>query len=337
MHKTIRERYNESILQEAMRRYDIRPGSIRLLDGFESFIYEFSRHDGEFILRIGHTHRNSEAFVRGEVDWINYLVENGVSAAGAVASARGNLVESIADGRDGAFLATSFVKARGRSPWSVRTSPAFKDNYGRLVGRMHALAKAYIPRDPLAARPQWDHPRIADGGTNIPLSLPVVRRHYFEYLERRRALPRDRDSFGLIHEDAHMGNMFIDENGTITLFDFDDCNYSWFVNDIAIVLFYRITGEPDPAGVTAEFLPRFLAGYALENTLDSTWLAMIPMFLKVREIELFGVLHRSFDDPEAVDDPWIKGFMTGRRERIEADMPFVDFDFGSLALLPAAG
>jgi amicoumacin kinase len=161
--------------------------------------------------------------------------------------------------------------------------------------------------------------------------LSLARQRYQEYFERRLALPRDRDSFGMIHEDAHMGNMFVDENGRITLFDFDDCNYSWFANDIAIVLFYMITGEEDPAGLTARFMPPFLTGYAHQNKLDPSWLETIPLFLKVREIELFGVLHRSFDNPEEVDNAWIKSFMEDRRSRIEADTPYVDFNFTQVA------
>ena len=33
-------------------------------------------------------------------------------------------------------------------------------------------------------------------------------------------------------------NFFVDEAGQITLFDFDDCAHNWFINDVAIVLFY---------------------------------------------------------------------------------------------------
>ncbi|MFO7661634.1 MAG: phosphotransferase [Chloroflexota bacterium] len=331
MHKDIRERFNETILEQVIQRYDIDKNNLRLLDGFESYIYEFDRRGEEYILRIGHTLRNSEAFVRGEVDWINYLAENGVPAAKAIPSASGNLVESIDDQMGGAFLATTFVKARGRSPWSMSLTPEFYQDYGRLIGRMHMLAKSYIPRDPLGLRPQWNHPRIADGAKNIPETMPLVRQYYDEYLRGRQRLPQDRDSFGLIHEDAHMGNMFVDETGNITLFDFDDCNYSWFANDIAIVLFYMITGNKDPVGLTGEFMPRFLSGYAHENRLATSWLETIPLFLKVREIELFGVLHRSFDNPEEVDNAWISGFMKERRSRIETDETYVEFDFAILA------
>ena len=73
MEKRIRERYGQSILEQAMHRYRIADGALRELDGFESFIYEYTRDSGAFILRIAHSFRRSENLILGEVDWINYL------------------------------------------------------------------------------------------------------------------------------------------------------------------------------------------------------------------------------------------------------------------------
>jgi Ser/Thr protein kinase RdoA (MazF antagonist) len=132
--------------------------------------------------------------------------------------------------------------------------------------------------------------------------------------------------YGLIHQDAHGGNLLVDSDGALTLFDFDDCGYSWFANEIAIVLFYTLTGEPDPLDVLRRFLPPFLDGYRSASPLDDAWLAEIPAFLKLRELELYAVMHRDFD-VTAIDDPWCADFMRGRKARIENDTPFLDFDF----------
>ena len=55
MDPQIAARFNDDILQAALQRYAIAPDQVQLLDGFESFIYEFHRSDGDFILRIGHS------------------------------------------------------------------------------------------------------------------------------------------------------------------------------------------------------------------------------------------------------------------------------------------
>jgi amicoumacin kinase len=122
----------------------------------------------------------------------------------------------------------------------------------------------------------------------------------------------------------------VDEDGTITLFDFDDCAYSWFVNDIAMALFYIVTGRKEQSDFTAKFMRNFLRGYRQANRLDPEWLKEMPVFLKMREIELYGVMHRDFD-VEDIDDDWCERFMRDRKYMIEHDVPYIDFEFETLS------
>ena len=133
MDSKIIARYNDSILQEAMRRYGIAKDQIKSLDAFESFIYEFERDGSGYILRIGHSIRKSESLIQGEVDWINYLARGGVSVARAIPSKSGKLVEVIDDGQGGQFLATAFVRAVGQPPWDAGWTSERYENYGRLI------------------------------------------------------------------------------------------------------------------------------------------------------------------------------------------------------------
>jgi Ser/Thr protein kinase RdoA (MazF antagonist) len=252
---------------------------IRPLDGFESFMYEFQRDGNGYILRIGHSLRRSPDMIWGEVDWINYLAAGGAGVSRAITSADGNLVEVVDDGSGGAFLATAFEKAEGRPAWEVGWNTGLYENYGTLLGGMHALSKGYRPGVDSCTRPQWDD--------------------------------------------------HIDEHGTITLFDFDDCNYSWYINDIAIVLFYKAMGADHTTEHAQEFMTHFLTGYRRENYLDPLWLKEIPYFLKLREIDLYAIIHRSFD-VHNLDDPWVARYMEGRRQLIEDGVPYLDFDFESL-------
>jgi len=38
-----------------------------------SFMYEFERDDGDYILRIGHSLRRSIPMIQGKVNWINWV------------------------------------------------------------------------------------------------------------------------------------------------------------------------------------------------------------------------------------------------------------------------
>lgn len=320
--------FNDDILAAARQRYDIPADRISLLDGFESFIYEFNRPDGDYILRIGHSNRRSEDLIRGEVDWINYLSAGGAGVARAVLSTAGSLVEPLDDGLGGQFLCTAFVKARGREPGREQMNERFFANYGRLLGRMHALAKTYTPSNSAWKRYAWDDPENNTPDRQLPETEAVIRQKYQAVFDYLRTLPRGPEAYGMIHQDAHMGNFFLDDDCNLTLFDFDDCVYGHFIYDIAMVLFYA-ADEKDPAGFTARFAPLFLSGYRQENRLDPVWLKELPHFMKLREIDLFAAILFSLgENPES---PWCARYMQGRRQKIASDTPFIEFDWEGLA------
>lgn len=329
MDQLIKDRYNDSILQEAMQRYGIAKDQIRSLDAFESFIYEFERNSGTYILRIGHSFRRSESLILGEVDWINYLAAGGVSVAKAIFSGFGKLVEVIEDQQGGSFLVTAFVKAQGQAPWDLWTPKLYK-SYGEMIGRIHTLSKSYQPGQAAWKRPDWDNDLFAFVEHYLPESELLAKKKYEDVCRHINTLPKNREVYGLTHQDAHGNNFFVDERGQITLFDFDECAYSWFINDIAIALFYIVQDAEDWTAFTGEFMPHFLRGYIQACPLDLKWLNEIPNFLKIREIELYAVMFRDFD-VKNIDDEWCARFMHNRKSRIEHDTPFIDFDFESLA------
>ena len=333
MEQEIRQRFNDHIRYQVMERFSIAPDRIRTLDGFESFMYEFERDGGVYILRISHTLRRSVNLIQAEVDWINYLAGGGVPAARAVESVRGNLVEGVNDGQGEQFLATAFVKAAGKEPDRHTWNASLFVNYGRAIGRMHALSKRYEPPTPEARRMAWDDPDMLYVEKWLPPEETRARGHYQQVKTYIDALPKGRESYGLIHQDAHGGNFFVDAHGGLTFFDFDDCCYSWYVNDIAIVLFYAVLWDRgnDLASYTRYFMTHFLRGYAEENKLPPRWLKEIPYFLKLREIDLYAQIKRQFENWE--DDAWCAHYMKDRQRRIEAGDPYIVFDFESLAVL----
>lgn len=221
MERRIKERFSDEILQEAMRRFGIYQDQTRLLDGFESFMYEFTLDDGDYILRIGHSLRRSIELIQGEVDWINYLFDGGASVARAVLSKNGSLVEAIEDGKGGSFLATAFQKAAGAPPWEEHWNETLFRNYGRLIGRIHALSKNYSPPYPSWRRPEWDDPSMIFVDQWVPDSENVVLQRFEDLMAHLTSLPKDRHNYGLIHQDAHTGNFVVDGEGCLTLFDFE--------------------------------------------------------------------------------------------------------------------
>lgn len=326
MEKEARSRFTRVILREAMKRFDVSPGAIRPLRSFQNFVYEFERDSASYILRIGHSLRRSEALVQAEVDWVNHLLTGGVSAGRPIRSANGRFVEAVVDGHGGHFLAVAFVKASGHEASEGDWTAQFFEQYGQLIGSMHALARTYRPVHPARQRHDWSDAGTSVAKHTLPEPEATKYRTVCDYLSR---LPKDSESYGLIHHDAHVKNVLVDVSGRLTIVDFDNCVYSWFVNDIAIALFYMASFARDPRGFASECLPHFLRGYRQANKLHPRWLNEIPHFLKLRELAMYAVILQGRETGRIND--WCADYLREHKTRIEYDVPYIEFDFQSLA------
>ena len=113
MENRIKDRYNQQILEQVMESFSITEDNIHMLDGFESFIYEFQQEGQAYILRISHSLRRDENLIWGEIDWINYLHRGGACVAKAITAKSEGYVVPVPDAHGGHFLAAAFVKANG--------------------------------------------------------------------------------------------------------------------------------------------------------------------------------------------------------------------------------
>jgi len=329
------ERDSEFILAEAGRKYGVDPSGVKRLGSFESFVFEFGKGGQEYILRVTPGSHRPTAQIQGELEWVNYLAEGGVSVARAVQSPAGSLIEVVnLDGQAAAdesfYTLVVFEKARGRRATKEDWNRQLFVNWGQTIGRMHALTKKFEPSDPAFRRPMWHDDVDLDAHKHLPASQEVVLDKFDRLMERLRSLPTEPDSFGLVHEDMHHSNFFVDK-GRITVFDFDDCRYHWFADDLVIPLFYAVRdaelGE-ESAAYARHFMSSLLEGYTQENSPDPAWFELMPDFLKLRELVLYTILHieNAFDL-----NGWCRRFSDGRRERIENDVPVIDMDFSQFA------
>jgi Ser/Thr protein kinase RdoA (MazF antagonist) len=325
------EAHREDILAEAARRYGINSTRLKRLGSFESVVYEYEQGGKSHILKLTHSIHRTPELVRGELDWTGYLIRNGMAVSRTVPSANGELLEII-DGRavealkDDYFLAYALEKApgklTGRSDWDDNLA----QKWGRMVGRMHALAKTYTPSEPSWKRFEWHEDDSLKVENHVPASQPIIVKKCHELMDRMRSWPIDNESYGLIHSDMHHSN-FVVNVGEITVFDFDDCHYSWFGFDIMIPLFYVMRDHrvnPGDIEFARWFFQNLLDGYSKENTIGKEWIRRIPDFLKLREIDLYSVIYA---ENAADENEWCRRFFENRQYRIENDIPVIDMDF----------
>jgi amicoumacin kinase len=337
MHPELVRRFHEPIRDEAARRYGLSADALTELVAFENFVYEGENDDGELvILRISHSTRRTVDYTRGEVEFVRWLTAAGIPVAAPLLSQSGQFVERIADDRDPEhhFVATAFERAEGivfddAPPLKERywKPPLFRD-LGRLFARMHDRAQTYKLSNPRFKRQEWHEYDVVDIDRFAPPEETLVRERTARIIERLHKLPRTPEHYGLIHADLHMHN-FCFADGKLTAFDFDNCEYAWYVKDIAVLLFYvaRDVEREQRNEAVAAFLAPFLEGYRELRPCEREWLAAVPDMLALQRSMNYALFHQ-YRDPAVLDDATLDRWSRFRRD-IESDTPVVQLDFAS--------
>jgi Ser/Thr protein kinase RdoA (MazF antagonist) len=319
-------------LKSAGSLYGISEAELKpLRGGHFAHVYGFKRKGRNYVLRlIPPNDEINVAAQRSTLAWMAYLVAHGASVSEPLPSKNENLVEVISS-PEGDWLVVAFSKAQGilseEIPLDQWDDLQFQ-MLGRSIGKIHVIARDYVPSNEVSY-PQWE-----TGGNlfNHQIDSELwLKEKQSRALKQIRLLPRSVDDYGLVHCDLHFGNFFLDaDKQLITLIDFDDCAYGWFVMDIAVLLFDILVLYPDADKdeYGLNFLRNFLTGYLAENHLSMFWLEQLPLFLRLLEINIYDMVARSYPNDA---DEWVMKFMPGRKERLENDTPYTTLNYFSLA------
>ncbi len=277
-------------LRKIAERYNTHPDEMVHVGGFENSVYSFSQNGTELFLRIGSADHMTFELVKAEIDWVLYLVENGVPAVHPVASANELFVERVNTG-DALYNVVAFEKARGEhvdhgnpGAWD----DAMIRDWGRTIGRMHSLADGFQAGTyrRYEFRPDLDSHMYSKESKEVSDYINSL-------FGKLRALRKTRESYGLVHSDIHTGNFLVTDNRISAILDFDRSCYKWFVSELAVALYYPLyltSIRSDPGAqeeFVSRFVPLFLEGYENERKMPLEWLDHLEMFIRVREVILF--------------------------------------------------
>ncbi|WP_128100874.1 phosphotransferase enzyme family protein [Paenibacillus sp. DCT19] len=329
MEKHIKELFTQKVLNEAAQKFNINQSSLKDLEGFQNFVYFGKSDDRSVVLRVTHQSHRTEEEILSEIEFMNYLLNNSVSVSKALPSIHGKLVERISDGE---FYATSFEFSSGRNARIAEESNVFYQRVGSYTGRTHNLSKQLNLTKELKRRQWYNKELLINMKEHLPAELSYVIDKYDILKKELSNLPKNTDSYGIIHEDLNHGN-YLNVDDDVVLIDFDEAEYSWFVSDIAIPLFYEI---PIPWVVDGQrrieiakrYYYNFMDGYVKENTMDNAWLKRISEFINLRQFGVVSAIYRSynFDNYNNWSD-WDKEALKFYLNNIEHDIPYIDMDF----------
>ncbi len=301
------------ILEQAVKLFSLEDFDCRELEGHEggrNRIFICSK-DGEkkFVLRISATGDRTENDYRAETEFVRYLAENGAPVADVIPSVNGKLVEVIdgdcadsgATGIDGAapvFLSL-FEYAKGMlladNAYRYREGAPLSEyffNTGKTLGKIHALSKNFEPVADHHRPDYFDKYNMEYLGRLIPDKYSELKSAIAARLETFRTLPTDAQSYGLVHFDFSDGNYHIDmDTGAITVFDFDNCLYCWYMFDLANLWIHNegwTRQEPDPGKrfkLMQQCFDLQLQGYKTETEVPDELLGKLPLFIDMVLIE----------------------------------------------------
>ncbi|CAG9622295.1 phosphotransferase enzyme family protein [Sutcliffiella rhizosphaerae] len=292
--------------------------SINAHDGGRNVAYSCENQgENDKIIRIAFLpDRKREDFI-SELEYVRFLYDGGGSVSNVVNSRNGNLLEEVVyDGHR--YFVCVFEKARGKLFWEngyryregVPLTEYFY-NCGQTLGKLHKLSKEYTP---VHKRYSFFEKYNADYINQlIPGSLTLLKEKMIDLLKTLEGMDRARESFGMVHFDYNDGNYMIDfTTGQITVFDFDNSCFFWYLYDLANVWangcgWIRFEKDVEKRQkFMKNYFETVLAGYKSETEIDEAMLEKLPLFIKVTVMEniidTFEVMHNSGEKPECDEE-----------------------------------
>jgi len=321
MNSVIKARFDDSCRVDVFDRYGLE-SHYKLLSDWHAFTFETHSRDNSYILRVSDDTHRTQADIEAELEWVAFARNGGVTAPAVIPSIHGRCTE-VVDAGASRFTAVLFEKLSGKPVADADWNSNLFKRWGELVGRLHRLSVQFRPSK---RRPQWQQSDFLNINSYIPDDLSEIKRIGHELLMEIGSLPRDPLSFGVIHADVYHDNFFISD-GELQLFDFDNCEYGYFVSDLAICLYaalWRLRFGDDRQAFAIKFWKHFWMGYCKEFQLNRAQLVYLSLFLRLRELLIYIVARKKLDLANLT--PVQARLLQERGDRIATRTPVVNVD-----------
>jgi Ser/Thr protein kinase RdoA (MazF antagonist) len=294
----------EEAARQALATFGVEPAELHFINLSENVTFRAtdSRDGSPLVLRLHRPGYHDIVALRSEHMWIRALVQTGIAAPEPLLTRAGEnfaLVEIASTGEqrwaglarwlEGELLAD--VVARKSDPAANAGDFA---KMGAIMAAMHNQATDWTPpagfqRHRLDADglmglepfwgPFWDQAMLSPAERTMLLD---TRDRLHAALTRYGKATR---TFSMIHADLHPRNVLID-GARMAVIDFDDSGFGWHQYDLAAALNgYR--DHPD----FVVFRDACIAGYQSVRGISDADLALLPMFLLIRDMAHLGWYH----------------------------------------------
>lgn len=322
------EKIDPLLLEEIIQCYDIAVNDLEFIVAMDNnFVYSFYKGSKKYFLRGGLRHSSEQ--ILAELEWISFLDSQGVKVALPALSKNGRYLEQV-EFRDKIINVVVSESAPGR-----QVDPTNPDEWneflwekmGETLGSMHSASVIYNSKQPVHKRENALESvfNTAKKILDIEKDEKILDKFY-ALVKKLDLLPKESRTYGLIQYDFHCENFNV-HNGEITVYDFDDSHYFFFLYDLAACIHEAVWDNPDDKKLdfANRFIPSLWKGYSSVFQLDRKWLEFLPDFLKWREFDIYITLVESLHDKSAPEHflHRIEEIMLEFKERVESDKQII--------------
>ena len=299
------------LAEEAIKHWDVEVKSINLHLQSENTVFKVEGLDGNtYALRVHRKGYHDLEELNSEHVWTSSLSNAGLLVPEAVVTRSGEAYTSVS------FLNSSEYRYVGLVKWIEGTilndlildleEKDVSDVYeslGKVVAKFHKATIAWEkPKDFkrhsfdtdgfLGSNPFWGRFWEAQNATTREREkLSLIRNNITKILSK---LPRDINSFGMIHADLHSQNILI-QGKSLSVIDFDDSGFGWYGFDLAVAIWDRLDFTATGCHFDIAY-KSLIRGYLEERPNAKDIIETIPTFLLMRTLMIIRWIE---DRPES--------------------------------------
>lgn len=280
--------------KRVLAEYDFSPdATVQLVNVSENWTYRVDdpATGRSAALRVHRPDYHSREEIESELMWIDALRgAEVVNAPAPVAARDGGRVRTVAVDDGPARHVTVFDWLPGSPPSADADLIPNFGILGGLAARMHlfgigwerpaAFRRFTYDDAAVLERALWGRWQDAPGiGSE---ERAILSRADAEIRRRLADYGRAPDRFGLCHNDLRLANLLVDGD-RLSVIDFDDCGFSWYLNDFATAVSFM---EDDPR--VGEWMSAWLDGYVRHRALTQADRDSLPTLIMLRRMLLVG-------------------------------------------------
>lgn len=289
--------------------YDMGISDLERLDGFHNEVYLGRYNNKKIVVRVSKSKRRNINHVLSEMRFLDSLHEDVNRVKPFYISGR-----SVVEKGDRVIAFFEYVEGPKWNELEHNDEIIFEA--GRQLARIH---KSSFECNICFMREDYKkHNDIHLFQKNYPDK--EFEKEYNDVIDLIESTTNNKDYF-LIHGDYLFSNIIYNEG--LTIIDFDDCEYGYYLYDIAVYMFYYLLGgNPNDMNIplNRERFKVFIKGYRSVRDIEHLDLEDLNPYFRLRQLKLMGTIAEYQGENMG---EWQKRFVSSSLSRIKSKKDFV--------------